>query len=153
MKLIASSFTTILTAAILLFTNVSAHAADTDVKSEIQRLSDKFSEAASAGDAAAVAALYAEDAVLLPLEAPIVKGRAAIQDFWKPVVESGAKAKLTTTEATLAGDYVHEIGTYTIKHADGALIQEGKYLVIWKRAGKTWQIHRDIWNSNSPAAK
>jgi uncharacterized protein (TIGR02246 family) len=153
MKPIASSFTSILTLTILLLTHLSVGAAETDIKSDIQRLSDKFSEAASRGDAAAVAALYTEDAILLPLEAPIVKGRAAIQDFWKPLVESGVKAKLTTTEATLAGDFVHELGTYTLKHADGAVIQEGKYIVIWKRAGKTWQLHRDIWNSNAPAPK
>ena len=153
MKPIASSFASILTCAILLLTNLTTAAADADIKSEIQRLSEKFSQAASNGDADGVAALYTEDAIILPLEAPTVKGRAAIRDFWKPLVESGVKAKLTTTEATRAGDFVHELGTYTLKHADGALIQEGKYIVIWKRSGDTWKIHRDIWNSNAPAQK
>jgi uncharacterized protein (TIGR02246 family) len=153
MNSIAFSFSRVLMVA-LLFLSLGARGADADIKSEIQRLSDKFSEAASRGDAAGVAALYTEDAQLFPPEAAIVKGRAAIQDFWKPLVEGGSvKAKLTTVEATVAGEYVHEIGMFTLKNSDGSLIQEGKYIVIWKRVGKTWQLYRDIWNSNSPAQK
>jgi uncharacterized protein (TIGR02246 family) len=153
MKSIVFPFSAILTLTILFLSPFTGRAADGDLKAEIQRLSDKFSENASKGDADAVAALYAEDAMILPLEAPIVKGRAAIQDFWKPLFEAGLKAKLTTLEATAAGDFVNEIGKYTLKHADGSLVQEGKYIVIWKRSGKTWQIHRDIWNSDTPAQK
>jgi len=25
---------------------------------------------------------------------------------------------------------------------------DGKYIVIWKRSGHTWQLYRDIWNTN-----
>ena len=26
-----------------------------------------------------------------------------------------------------------------------------KYVVIWKREGKNWKLHRDIFNSDNPA--
>jgi hypothetical protein len=37
----------------------------------------------NAGDIASVAALYTEDAVVLPPGADMVEGRSAIQAFWK----------------------------------------------------------------------
>ncbi len=49
----------------------------------IQKLDDAWSDAFNKGDAAAIAAMYAEDAYLLPPGHDMVKGRAAIEGFWK----------------------------------------------------------------------
>jgi len=32
-------------------------------------------------------------------------------------------------------------------------VTDGKYVVIWKRDGGQWKIHRDIWNTSMPATK
>jgi len=52
-------------------------------KATIQSLSDQFAKAFNTGDAAAVAALYTEDAIILPPGGEMMKGRSAIQAFWK----------------------------------------------------------------------
>jgi hypothetical protein len=28
------------------------------------------------------------------------------------------------------------------------MIDEGKYVVVWKRVGGQWKLHRDIWTSS-----
>lgn len=55
-----------------------------------------------------------------------------------------------------AGDAV-EWGTYRfagmLRESDVTVTEEGKYVAIWKQQPDgSWQIVRDIWNSNSPQA-
>ncbi|MBV9590802.1 MAG: nuclear transport factor 2 family protein, partial [Hyphomicrobiales bacterium] len=49
----------------------------------IQMLNDQFAAAFNKGDAAAIGAMYTEEAVVLPAGSPLVRGREAIQNFWK----------------------------------------------------------------------
>jgi uncharacterized protein (TIGR02246 family) len=123
-----------------------------DVSTEIQALDEQFAAAFMAGDAAAVAALYTEDGMLLPPNGDFVSGRAAIQGFWQSVIDMGvASAKLTVVEAESFGDTAWEIGRYNLHTAAGDAIDEGKYIVVWKRTEAGWRLHRDIWNSSRPA--
>jgi uncharacterized protein (TIGR02246 family) len=66
---------------------VAEHRFSVSDKERIQRAYRAFNQAF--GDAAAVAALYAKDAVLLPPTHDIIKGRKAIRDFWKPLFDAG----------------------------------------------------------------
>jgi ketosteroid isomerase-like protein len=70
-----------------------AHAASPANADEtaIRAQSSNWEKAYNAGDAKAVAALYAEDALLLPPGASGVKGRAAILEFFTRDI-AGAKA-------------------------------------------------------------
>ena len=45
------------------------------------------------------------------------------------------------------GNMAYELGTYTLSGEAGPL-DNGKYVVVWKRTGGEWKWHRDIWNSN-----
>lgn len=124
-----------------------------DVSAEIQALDEQFAAAVAAGDAAAVAALYTEDGMLLPPNGDFVSGKAAIQSFWRSVMDMGvASAKLTVVEAESFGDTAWEIGRYNLYTAAGDAIDEGKYIVVWQRTEAGWRLHRDIWNSSRPAA-
>jgi uncharacterized protein (TIGR02246 family) len=106
------------------------------------------------GDAASLAALYTQDAQVLPPNSDVVSGRPAIQKFWQGVMDSGVKgAKLTTAELTPSGNAAYEVGRYELSGADGKTLDRGKYVVIWKRDGGQWKLHRDIWNTNAPATK
>jgi hypothetical protein len=63
-------------------------------------------------------------------------------------------ARLTATEVQQHGATVaHEVGTYAMLGADGKELDRGKYIVIWKKEGNAWKIHRDIWNTSMPAAR
>ncbi len=108
---------------------------------------EAFMEAFARGDAAGLAALYTETARLLPPGSEPVDGRAAIEEFWDSVIEGGvAKATLTSDEVEGLGDTAYEVGRYAMYDADGKMLGEGKYIVIWKRTDAGWSLHRDIWN-------
>jgi len=116
-------------------------------KIEIQQLNDQWSAAFNKGDAAAVAAMYAQDAYMLPAGAPMVKGRAAIEGFVKQITQDLGDFKLTTLDVKPLGpDAALEIGTATFKHKGqaGAV----KYAVVWQKEGGSWKLLQDIWNSD-----
>jgi ketosteroid isomerase-like protein len=52
---------------------------------------------------------------------------------------------LTTADVESAGDLAVETGTVKLVAKDGKLTQ-ARYLVVWKREGGGWKLHRDIWN-------
>lgn len=104
----------------------------------------------NAGDAAAVAAVYAEDAVVLPPGSEPVEGRAAIQAFWQAAMDAdpGVTTDIETVEADVMGDVAIERGTYVDTGPDGGHRDHGKFLAIWTRVDGEWKILRDIFNSS-----
>jgi ketosteroid isomerase-like protein len=54
----------------------------------IVKVSDAYVKAMLAPDTAAVAALYEEDAVEMPACQPLIKGRAAIEQYFRDVMKS-----------------------------------------------------------------
>jgi ketosteroid isomerase-like protein len=110
-------------------------------------------EAFARGDAASVAQMYTSGAQLLPANSDFVAGTSAIQSFWQGVMEMGIqRVTLKTLELEPHDDTAYEVGRYMLEVAGGQLADSGKYLVIWKRDGGSWKIHRDIWTTSQPAA-
>lgn len=119
-------------------------------KAAIQRLSDQWTAAFNKGDAAAVAAMYAEDADVLPPGGDMVKGRAAIEAFWKKAATQVGDAKLVTLDVLPLGRRAaREIGTVTLEtKAQPPQQVVGKYVVVWRRIGGKWLLATDVWNMN-----
>jgi uncharacterized protein (TIGR02246 family) len=133
---------------------VAAGAQDAAVRAAVEAGSKKFSAAVAKGDAAALASLYTTDAEAFPPNSEMTKGRPAIQAMWKGVLDSGVTGvDLVTTEVEAQGPLAYEVGTYVIKVKDGTVADRGKYVVVWKKVGGQWLLHRDIWNTNQPAPK
>jgi uncharacterized protein (TIGR02246 family) len=126
-----------------------------NVQSSIADANQNFMNAFRQADAVALAALYTEDARLLPPGSLMVSGRQAIQPFWQSVMDMGIKeAKLETVEAESQGDLAYEIGQFTLTGAQSGgepIRLSGKYVVVWKNENGTWKLHVDIWNADSPA--
>ena len=119
-------------------------------KATIEKLNDAWTAAFNKGDAAAVAALYTEDAYVLPPGSAMVKGRAAIEAFWRQAAQQMTDAKLTTLDVLPLGrSAAREIGTVTLK-TKSQPPQEvvGKYVVIWRKVGRDWKLATDIWNTD-----
>ena len=113
----------------------------------------RLEQAFNRGDAAAVAALYTEDATLLPPGADILTGRRAAQARWQAAHDTGARnlSLDPVSVETYGGDAAREIGRFTLE-APGQGGQtarvEGKYVVVWKRTAEGWRLDTDIWNLN-----
>jgi uncharacterized protein (TIGR02246 family) len=142
----------ILVASLLAF--ASPASAD-DVGATIEAANAKMVADYAAGDAKAIAAAYAEDGVMLPPDATVVKGREAIEKLWKGWIDDGLKnLKLKTTEVESAGDLAYEIGDFSLEvtDADGKVtLAPGNYVVVWKKgADGAWRLKVDTWN-DAPA--
>ena len=111
----------------------------------------KFVAAFNAGDGATVASFYTENAALFPPGAARINGRSAIQTFWQGAIDSGMTIDdLHAVEVDSRGEIAGEIGIFvlSVPGESGQTKIPGQYIVIWKRTGHTWQLHRDIWNTN-----
>jgi uncharacterized protein (TIGR02246 family) len=128
-----------------------------DDAATIRAGTEAWIKAHNAGNADAIAAMYAEDAVVMPPGAPVARGRAAIKQF---IVKDIAEARTAGVTLVLAkesdvavkGDSAWHAGTYTVKDKAGATVDSGGYMEIWRKAGGKWLIVRDIWNSSTPPA-
>jgi uncharacterized protein (TIGR02246 family) len=119
-------------------------------KATIEKLNDAWSAAFNKGDVAAVAAMYTEDAYVLPPGSELIRGRAAIEGFWRQAVQQMDDAKLTTVDLLQLGPgAAREIGKVTLK-TKSQPPQEivGKYAVVWLKVGGDWKLATDIWNTN-----
>lgn len=107
-------------------------------------------------DHAALAALFTADTLVLPSGKPLVSGRDAAVAFWTAATGNPARRLRSVFEevdSLVAGDIVVEAGraTVTLVERDHeAVIDRGKYVVVWKREGGRWKRHRDIYNSDAP---
>ncbi len=115
-----------------------------------------WESAALAGDAAALAALYAEDAVLQPPNAPKAVGRAAIE---ADVAEMFAATPFTAidivvdgSEVSTSGDIAWAHGSYTSTNTvNGAPYEDtGKWLSVYENYDGQWLHVADTWNSDTP---
>ena len=137
-------------AALLLLASTQSLAGD-PLKDALQARDNEWSAAFNAGDAAAVGALYEEEAVLVAPGMEPVQGRAAIE-----VVFGGFFGVLKDVQ--LVTDYVRPIGEgYAVEighslfnevQADGSTIPASdNYVVVWhKGEDGVWRLITDTFN-------
>jgi len=119
-----------------------------NVRAEIEKQDKAWEKAYNSGDAAAVTALYAKDAVVMAPGAEPASGTSAIQAFFTADLKGGAKNTLTTEEAMGFGDYAVGKGKWVATSADGKHLDHGEYMTLYKKEGAGYKIIRDIWNSS-----
>ena len=105
-----------------------------------------------------VAALYADDAILMMPGTPAISGRSAIRAAYEKDIAAFAKSGYSDNQGkdsnvSVSGDVGWESNTYTITDKAGKQIEAGKYVTVFGRKDGKWVITRDIWNSDgaSPA--
>lgn len=120
-----------------------------EIRSEIDQLAEKFMEAYNRGDARGIASFYAENALLMPPNNDFIEGQAQIESFWQAVMDMGVKTlRVKVLEVEQHGDSAYEVGRASLLGEGDQVIDDGKYVVIWKRENGAWKIFRDIFNSN-----
>jgi len=125
-----------------------AQAGAPDLRAQIEQLDRAWQTGYNAGDAAAVAALYTEDAKVMAPGSATVSGRAAIQAMFAADIARGSKNALTLVEVFGSGDFAIEVGGWVETGADGAHRDHGSFLTVYKKVGGDWKIYRDTWNSS-----
>jgi uncharacterized protein (TIGR02246 family) len=122
----------------------------------LNQLAAAFAAAFNEQDAVKVAAFYTEDAVLMPPNMAMVKGRRDIEAYYrKGFSQSGGTMKLNPFESSIAGTLAIEAGGSTMSGTVGgaARTDAGKYVVIYRRVKNEWKIAFDIFNNDAPPAR
>jgi uncharacterized protein (TIGR02246 family) len=118
---------------------------------------DHWLQLVKTNDAAGIAELYAEDGAVMPPNAPIGKGRPAIQQTWASMMRTPGFGLTFVPEEIIvssSGDMALDRGTYEFtSESDGApQTDTGKYVVVWRKIGGEWKVAADIFNSDVPAS-
>lgn len=131
---------------------VSAESRD---EQAIRSLIQQWVKLVAAKNADAVAELYAPDGAIMPPNAPLAEGRAAIAATWRSMMEApGFQLTFVPTriDVSKGGDMAMDRGTYRLvtQAATGAVEDRGKYVVVWRKVGGRWKAAADIFNSDLP---
>jgi ketosteroid isomerase-like protein len=118
---------------------------DAALPAELDRVLRDYELAWRAGDAKALASLFAEDGFVLQSNRPPVRGRSAIQAAYER--QAGGPLRLRAL-AFSAGDTIgYIIGGYRYGNTPN---DTGKFTLTLRRApGQRWLIHSDMDNSNA----
>jgi uncharacterized protein (TIGR02246 family) len=117
------------------------------VEQAIEQAAGALAEAVARGDAAAAAALYAEDGRLLTATARLISGREAIEAYWRAGIALGLTGvALCASEVQVLDGVAVELGGYVVTARDGGR-DEGKYLALHRRqADGSWRRAVDVFN-------
>jgi uncharacterized protein (TIGR02246 family) len=125
-------------------------AALADVRRAIDKGNAQWSEGWAKGDAAMVAAIFADDGVQLAGSGKLVKGRQQILERQKAAMggaDPGVKVTVTTVNVWLDGDTAYETGKYKYEYTEKGKpgVDEGRYVTIWKRQKDgSWKLTMDM---------
>lgn len=120
----------------------------TSIREAMDQANRRFVDAFNAGDyEGATAAVYTEQARVIPPDAPVVQGHAAIAQFWQAAAAQLAlqNVDLSTVDVEVQGDFACELGRATLTLGSGDQVV-ARYVVVWKREHGQWRWHVDIWN-------
>lgn len=121
----------------------------------IRKIDAAWSRAADTKDLDGVVNLYAADGSILPFNAPIATGTAAIRQVWSALISRpGYSLTFSPTKITVAAskDVAWELGTFELKLNDAQgkpAIVPGKYVVTWTKADGTWRVSADAFNTDN----
>lgn len=117
------------------------------IMSTVDSVRQAYEDAYNAGDSAAIASMYAADAVYLPAAGSFLTGRSAITgSLTQGMAQSQQFTINSSGEEILGPDAVVDYGTVsnTVMPAEGesAVTQEQGYLVVVQRTADGWKLIR-----------
>lgn len=127
-------------------------------ESTLKQLDAAWSDAAGAKDIDKTISFYSDDALVMPSNSPVLKGKAAAREMWQGMFSLpgfGGGWKATKVEVASSGDLGYVTGTYEINETDASgkpKTDKGKYLEVWKKqADGNWKCVADMFNTDLPA--
>ncbi len=121
------------------------------VRAAIERSNATALEALKKGDAKAYAARFEPQGELLQVSGKIVRGRAAIEQwFANQVTELGRvrEGEIRTRDVFVLGSIAYETGRHALTFEQRGVPSatlEGRYVAVWRRSPKRgWQVLRSI---------
>jgi ketosteroid isomerase-like protein len=143
---------------LLLLTGCTQTAPDTREAGEksLRELDAQWSKTAGARDLDATMAYYADDAMVMPGDAPVANTKQKIRDLWAPMMAPNMSVSWQVNQAEVArsGDLGYARGVYQLVTKDAAgktTIERGKLLEVWKKqADGKWKCVIDNFSADAP---
>lgn len=115
---------------------------------DIRRISEVLETLFRQGDDAGRDDLYTEHGARLRTNIDATKNTNEIRVFWREATGTGIRdATLDVAVIDRHGDTVIGVGQYLLTGAGEEVVDQGRYIVIWKRAHGQWKLHLDIWST------
>jgi ketosteroid isomerase-like protein len=135
---------------------------DTAVEADIIRdLEDQWTEAIKTADVDKIIGIYATDAVSMPDDEPIATGLQNIRnriesqfaDTTVTVLFDTYSGTVDVIDVSVSGDLAYSRGhdEISVKTKDGLVIENGKWIDIYKKIDGQWKAVVSIGNSDKPS--
>jgi len=122
------------------------------IKAEIRAIEDAWAAAFNAKDVATIMDFYADDAISMNDDQPMLVGKAAIQKgLEEEMARRKENARVAFETLDLYGDEnrVTEVGKTTVRDISGKVVYAGKYMAVWEKRDGKWLTIRDISNDDA----
>jgi ketosteroid isomerase-like protein len=120
----------------------------------IRDLDAQWSKTAGTRDLDATVAYYADEASLLPPNAPLATDKQSIRAVWADLLapDTSLSWQSSNVDVSKSGDLAYSMGIYQATSKDphgNPVTDHGKFLEVWKKQtdGK-WKVVADVYNSN-----
>ena len=139
----------------LVAVSCAAPAGDEFTKADTEAIRTRSQQLATAFNGKqldAILELYADNSVFMPPNAPMLRGREPLREFYQDLIGRATNLRLETEDVAGHGPLAYESGTFYLNYQDGAVRDRGKYIFIWRKTAGTWRTEKTIWSSDLPAA-
>ncbi len=103
----------------------------------------------NAKDVDKILGLYVDNAVFMPPNRPLLRGREPLKGFYEGLFNGGSKdLKITPGEISGHGPLAYASGSYSMMNGD--VHDRGKFLFIFRNMSGNWKIEYTAWSSDLP---
>jgi uncharacterized protein (TIGR02246 family) len=144
---------TFITAVVLMFASVAAAQTNAD-EGAIRKIDQAWSKAAQDRNVDQAVSFYAQDASVLPFNAPIANTPEQIRAIWQHLLSdqnTTISFGPTKIEVSKSGDMAYDVGWIELKTKDAQgnpTTERGKYVVVWRKRDGQWKAVADIFNTD-----
>src|SRR5580704_9248608 len=123
------------------------------VKEAIEKSNEDYFKAFAKGDSSIFIDRYTDDCWIMPANKPTLCGPEAALDFFRVAYYQLGVRKGKFISIDIFGDgpdLVTEVGFYRLSDAKNIVLEDGNYLVLWKKTGNVWKRFRDSFSPDKP---
>jgi uncharacterized protein (TIGR02246 family) len=122
-----------------------------DVRQAVEAANAQWNEAFDKKDAAALAALYTQDAKILPPGGRVISGTAEIQKFWQTTVKGGVSGySIKVIDAHADGNLAYEVAQWEAKGPGQQTFRGGLVQVFERQGDGSLKSRLHTWSISMP---
>lgn len=115
----------------------------------IRKVDADFVAAFNAKDLDKLLAMYTDNSVFMPPNAPTLRGRQPLRSFFDDLLKrGGSDLKMDPEDVAGHGPIAYQSGLFTMN--TGPSHDRGKFLFVMRKMAGNWHFEYTIWSSDLP---